>query len=89
MKMWLIKTFKASTNQTLTLTIKSVQRKEVPFGGGFDLVAELKPDISSLKRHCTGKFKSDCCGYANNKELLNSGLLYIMHPDNMIQHIIV
>lgn len=42
------KNFKASSNQTLNLDNK-IQRQTVPFGGGFDLVADLKPDASSLK----------------------------------------
>ncbi|MDV4101761.1 hypothetical protein CMT19_11985 [Elizabethkingia anophelis] len=43
------KNIQASTNQILSIDNNLVQRREVPFGGGFDLVAELKPDISSLK----------------------------------------
>ena len=43
------KNVQASTSQSLTSNNNQMQRQTVPFGGGFDLVAELKPDTSSLK----------------------------------------
>ncbi|ATL44233.1 FISUMP domain-containing protein [Elizabethkingia sp. HX WHF] len=43
------KNVQASTSQSLTPNNNQIQRQTIPFGGGFDLVAELKPDTSSLK----------------------------------------
>ena len=43
------KNVQASTSQSLTSNNNQIQRQTIPFGGGFDLVAELKPDTSSLK----------------------------------------
>ena len=43
------KNVQASTSQSLTSNNNQMQRQTVPFRGGFDLVAELKPDTSSLK----------------------------------------
>ncbi|ODM53154.1 FISUMP domain-containing protein [Elizabethkingia meningoseptica] len=43
------KNIQASNNQTLSLGGDLTQTKQIPFSGGFDLVAELKPEATSLK----------------------------------------
>ncbi|ODM55407.1 FISUMP domain-containing protein [Elizabethkingia meningoseptica] len=43
------KNVQASSNQSLYFNNEPTQRRVVPFSGGFDLVAELKPDAPSLK----------------------------------------
>ena len=43
------KNIQASNNQTLSLAGDLTQTKQIPFSGGFDLVAELKPEATSLK----------------------------------------
>ncbi|ATC38248.1 fimbrillin family protein [Elizabethkingia anophelis] len=43
------KSFKASKNQSLGLNNNQIQIQSVPFGEGFDLVAELEPEAPSLK----------------------------------------
>ncbi|MDV3777992.1 hypothetical protein CMU25_17280 [Elizabethkingia anophelis] len=45
------KNIQASINNNLNLDNNFVQRKEIPFGNDFDLVAELKPEAISLKRN--------------------------------------
>lgn len=52
------KNFQASSNQTLNPGNDQVQRQTVPFGGGFDLVAELKPDSPSLKNNAQASINS-------------------------------
>ncbi|MCL1669624.1 hypothetical protein M2T82_16285 [Elizabethkingia ursingii] len=43
------KNIQASANGVFGSSQNLTQRREVSFGGGFDLIAELKPDAVSLK----------------------------------------